>query len=142
MSRLAAALQAWRQDRLLGRVLKNTGYLFSGSTISMGLSVVQSIFAARLLGVAGFGVLGTITVFTSTINRLFSFRMGELVVKYMDKFRAEARPDRAAAVVKAAVLTESGTSLLAFVVLALLSPGRRRPLRKIPPTPRSSCSTA
>jgi O-antigen/teichoic acid export membrane protein len=122
MSRLAATLQAWRQDRLLGRVLKNTGYLFSGSAISMALSVVQSIFAARLLGVAGFGVLGTITNFTSTINRLFSFRMGELVVKYMDQFRAEGRPDRAAAVVKAAALTESITSLLAFLVLALLAP--------------------
>ncbi len=47
----------------MGRVLRNTGYLFSGSTISLALSMVQSIFAARLLGVEGFGLLGMITVF-------------------------------------------------------------------------------
>ena len=115
-------LRSWRQDRLLRGVIKNSSYLFSGNTISMALSVVQSIFAARLLGVDGFGTLGVVTVFASTVNRLFSFRMGELVVKYMDQHRAENRPDRAAAVVKAAALAESITSLLAFAVLVLLSP--------------------
>ncbi len=66
--------------------------------------------------------LGTITVFTSTINRLFSFRMGELVVKYVGQFQAEGRKDRAAAVVKAAGLAEALTSVLAFLMLILLSP--------------------
>jgi O-antigen/teichoic acid export membrane protein len=121
-ARLRARLQAWKQDRLLGRVLRNTGYLFSGSAISMVLSLVQSVVAAWLLGLTGFGILGAITLFTSTVNRLFSFRMGELVIKYMDRFRAEGRPDRAAAVVKAAGLAEAGTSLLAFGLLVLLSP--------------------
>ena len=122
MSWLGERWRAWRQDRLLGAVVRNSSYLFSGNTISMALSVVQSIFAARLLGVDGFGTLGVVTVFASTVNRLFSFRMGELVVKYMDQHRAENRPDRAAAVVKAAALAESITSLLAFAVLVLLSP--------------------
>jgi O-antigen/teichoic acid export membrane protein len=122
MSWLGEHWRAWRQDRLLGAVVRNSSYLFSGNTISMGLSVVQSIFAARLLGVDDFGTLGVVTVFASTVNRLFSFRMGELVVKYMDQHRAENRPDRAAAVVKAAALAESITSLLAFAVLVLLSP--------------------
>ncbi len=122
MSRLGEHWRAWRQDRLLGAVIRNTGYLFSGNTISLGLNMIQSIFAARLLGVDNFGVLGVVTVFASTVNRLFSFRMGELVVRYMDQYRAEERPDRAAAVVKAAALTEGITSLLAFVVLVLLAP--------------------
>ena len=102
--------------------MRNTGYLFSGSTVSMLLSLLQSMFAAWLLGVAGLGHLGNITVFTSTINRLFSFRMGELVVRYMDKFHAEGREDRAAAVVKAAALAEALTSLFAFGLLLLLAP--------------------
>lgn len=106
----------------MGRLLRNTGYLFSGNTISLGLSMLQSILAARLLGVEGFGVVGTITVFTSTINRLFSFRMGELAVKYVGQFQAEGRKDHAAAVVKAAGLVEALTSLLAFALLLLLSP--------------------
>jgi O-antigen/teichoic acid export membrane protein len=122
MSRISEHWRAWRQDRLLGAVIRNTGYLFSGSTISMALNMVQSIFAARLVGVVNFGVLGIVTVFASTVNRLFSFRMGELVVKYMDQYRAENRSDRAAAVVKAAALTEGITSLLAWAVLVLLAP--------------------
>lgn len=122
MSRLQNTFQAWRQDRLLGMVIRNSGHLFSGNTIGTALSLVQSIFAAKLLGVVNIGVLGVVTVFASTVNRLFSFRMGELVVKYMDQYRAEGRPDRAAAVVKAAALVESITSLLAFAVLVLLAP--------------------
>ena len=122
MSWLQNQWRAWQQDRVLGRLLRNTGYLFSGNTISLGLSMAQSILAARLLGVEGFGVVGTITVFTSTINRLFSFRMGELAVKYVGQFQTEGRKDRAAAVVKAAGLAEALTSVLAFLLLILLSP--------------------
>jgi O-antigen/teichoic acid export membrane protein len=122
MGRLQKIWQAWRQDRLLGAVIRNTGYLFSGNTIGMALNMVQSIFTARLLGVDAVGVLGVVTAFASTVNRLFSFRMGELVVKYMDQYRVEGRPDRAAAVVKAAAIAESITSLLAFAALLLLAP--------------------
>ena len=42
-----------------------------------------SIVTASLLGVKGFGELGIITVFVSNVNRLLSFRMGDVVVKYM-----------------------------------------------------------
>lgn len=115
-------LESWKKDRLLRGVLRNTAHLFSGSTVNMALSLVQSVLAAWLLGVTGLGILGNITLFTSTVNRLFSFRMGELVVRYLERFRAEQRPDRAAAVVKAAALAEAGTSLLAFGLLALLAP--------------------
>ena len=112
----------WKQDPLLGQVLRNTSYLFSSSTLGTGLSMVQSIFAARLLGVENFGLLGTITVFCSTVNRLFSFRMSELVVRYVSHYQAENRLDKAAAVIKAAALTEAITSILAFIALILLAP--------------------
>jgi O-antigen/teichoic acid export membrane protein len=112
----------WQQDPLLGKVLRNTGYLFSSNTLGVALSFVQGAFALRVLGVNGYGALGIITVFCSTINRLFSFRMGELVVRYVSHYQAEKRLDRAAAVVKVAALTEALTSLLAFVALVLLAP--------------------
>lgn len=122
MNSLNELWQSWRQDKLIHNVVRNSGYLFSSNTVSMGLSMVQSILVARMLGVANFGVLGTVTVFASTINRLFSFRMGELVVKYAGSALAEKRDQRAAAVVKVAFLTEALTTLLAFLALALLSP--------------------
>jgi len=114
--------QHWRSDRLLGKILKNTGYLFSCNTLAMLLGMVQSIFAARLLGVEGFGVIGTVTVFASTINRLFSFRMGDLTVKYLGEYVTRGEKDKAGALVKVAALTEAVTSLLAFAVLVILAP--------------------
>jgi O-antigen/teichoic acid export membrane protein len=118
IERARATWQSIRQDRLL----RNTGYLAGSNTFGTALSMVQSIVAAWLLGVQGVGELGIIIAFTSTINRLFSFRMGELVVSYLGPDLAEGRKDRAAALVKAAALTEAVTSLLAFGLLIVLAP--------------------
>ncbi len=119
MTSLRETIQSWRQDNLLRRVLRNTSYLFAGNMLS---TVIQSIFAARLLGVLGFGILGTIISFASNINRLLSFRMGELVVKYVGHSLAEGKKERAAAAFKAAALTETLTSVAAFLLLVLAAP--------------------
>ena len=121
MSRLAQRLKLWLNDPLLQRLLRNSGYLFSGSAITLVLNMGQSILASQMLGIAGFGLLGTITQFSSTVNRLFSFRMGEVVVKYLGTDLAENRKDRAGALVKAAALSEAVTSLLAFGLVLLLA---------------------
>ncbi len=117
---------------LVQRVLRNSGYILSANTASAALSFVQTLMAARLLGVAGYGVLGTITVFASNINRLTSFRMGELVIRYVGKFSAEDDPRRAMAVFKAAGLTEMLSSVLAYALVVLLSPLAARYLTKDP----------
>jgi O-antigen/teichoic acid export membrane protein len=122
MNVLRKGWQTWREDHLLRNILRNTGYLFSSNTISLVLSLVQSIFAARLLGVNDFGVVGIIIVFASTLNRLFSFRMGELVVKYLGQYQAQDQMERAGALVKVAFLVEGASSILAFVLLVILSP--------------------
>jgi O-antigen/teichoic acid export membrane protein len=122
MKPFADLVKSLRHDRLLQGVIKNTGYLFSSSTVSMVLGMLQSIFAARLLGVELLGVLGTITSFSSTINRLLSFRMSELVVKYLGHDLTEERRERAKAVVALAAMTEAAASIIAFVVLFLLAP--------------------
>ncbi|TLN28351.1 lipopolysaccharide biosynthesis protein [bacterium] len=118
MSRLIAAVQSWTQDRLLRRVVRNSTYLFASNVIAAVLSIVT----ANLLGVALFGLLGIITGFVANVNRLLSFRMGDVVVKYMGQALAHGEKERAAAVVKLAGLVETGTSLLAFGALALLAP--------------------
>lgn len=109
-------------SELIRRVLKNSGYLFSATGIAAALSMVQSILVARLLGVTDFGILGTITLFTSVINKFASFRMSELVVKYVGQFTVEGDETRAAAVFKSAALLETVTSLFAFGLIWLLAP--------------------
>lgn len=115
-------LSRLKDEPILKRILRNTGYLFSSQTITLGLSLVQSVFAARLLGTASFGLIGIITAFVSNVNRLFSFRMGEFIVRFLGKELNDKNIDRAGAVVKAAALTEGTTSLLAFLALYLLAP--------------------
>ena len=124
-SRLASSLlaraRAFSGDRLLRRVVRNSTYLFASNVIA----AVLTIATAGLLGVKSFGALGIITNFVSNVNRLLSFRMGDVVVKYMGESLAQNSPagkTRAAAVVKAAGLLEAVTSLAAFAVLALLTP--------------------
>lgn len=116
--RWQSLLSGWSGDRLFRRVMRNSTYLFA----SYALGAVLTILTAKLLGAASFGVLGTVTVFSSNINRLFSFRMGEMVVKYMGEALAQNNPKRAAASVKAAMLVEAATSLVAFAALAILAP--------------------
>ena len=111
-----------KDDKILRRVLRNTGYMFSSQSITLVLSLVQSVFAARLLGTTLFGLIGIITAFVSNINRLFSFRMGEFVVRFLGKELNDRNIDRAGAVVKAAAVTEGLTSLLAYLALYLLAP--------------------
>jgi O-antigen/teichoic acid export membrane protein len=139
-------LRTWWQDKLLRGVLKNTSLLFSGNTISAGFSMVSSYLATQLLGFVGFGLVAIVQTFASNINRLLSFRMSEVVVKYLGQALAAEEKDetdnhsvssgvtksfttnpRAAAIVKGIGMVEAATSLIAYLVLLLLATwGARR----------------
>ena len=109
-------------NELIQRVVKNSGYLFSATGVSAVLSMVQSIFVVRLLGVTDFGILGTITLFTSVVNKFASFRMSELVIKYVGEYSEEGDEVKAAAVFKSAAIIETITSFFAFGLIWWLAP--------------------
>jgi O-antigen/teichoic acid export membrane protein len=145
---MLTTLRSWWQDKLLKGVLKNTSYLFSSNALAAALGMLNSIFATRLLGVDGLGLLATIQTFTSNINRLLSFRMSEVVVKYLGQALADepeegAQPQesdhtpttshlRAAAIVKGIGLVEAATSILAYLILVMLTPWASSVLAKDP----------
>src|SRR6266542_3282159 len=110
-------LSTWRQDSLLRRVLQNSSYLFSSSVIS----AVLAVFIIRLLSPENYGLATIIMVFTSNVNRFLSFRMSEVVVKYVGEALAQDNKDRATALIKAIGITEAITSVLAYLVLVALS---------------------
>jgi O-antigen/teichoic acid export membrane protein len=122
------------QNELVRRMVRNSGYLFSTTGISAAASMLQGILTARLLGATGFGILGTITLFTSTINNFASFRMGELVVKYVGHFTEHDDQTRAAAIFKLAALFEMLASLVAFGLIVLLAPLGAKYFAKDPET--------
>lgn len=109
-------------NELVRRMVKNSGYLFGTTGISAAASMLQGILATRLLGAAGFGILGTITLFTSVINNLISFRMGELVVKFVGYHTEQADPQTAAATFKLAAFIEMLASFIAFGLIVVLAP--------------------
>src|SRR5690349_7792663 len=114
-------LARWRDDLLLKRVVRNSGYLFSSNTASAALNVVQGVFVVRLLGDSGFGLLTIVMDFASSVNRLLSFRMSEVVVRYVGEALAQDDRHRASALVKGIGLTEMGASILAYLALLLFS---------------------
>jgi O-antigen/teichoic acid export membrane protein len=120
------------QNPLLQRVLKNTSYLFGATGISAMLGMVQGILVARMLGVKEYGILAAITLFTSVVNNLVSFRMGELVIKYVGHYSVAGDTRRAAAVFKLAALLEVGASVFAYGLLYFLAPLAARFLLKDP----------
>ena len=109
-------------NELIQRVVKNSGYLFSATGVAAALSMLQSILVARLLGVTDFGILGTITLFTSVVNKFASFRMSELVIKYVGQYTVEGDDISAAAVFKSATILETLTSFFAFGLIWMLAP--------------------
>ncbi|MGB9640385.1 MAG: lipopolysaccharide biosynthesis protein [Anaerolineales bacterium] len=127
-------LQFLSDNPILKRVLKNSGYLFSATGLSAAISMAQGILTARMLGVALFGILGAVTVFTSVINRFISFRMSELVVRYVGIHQENGQTRHAAAVFKAAALAEMCASIIAFGLVWLLAPLGARFLAKDPQT--------
>ena len=110
-----------RDDSLLQRVVRNSGYLFSSNAIAAALGIVQGILVVWLLGDSGYGLLVIIMDFASNVNRLLSFRMSEVVVKYMGEALAQQNVRRAAAIVKGMGLLEAAMSIAAYVVLLALA---------------------
>lgn len=110
-------LSKFKNDPLFSKVIRSSGSLFSNNTLALGLSVVQGVMATRLLGPAGFGLIGVVMAFASTVNSIFSFRMGELVVRYGGEYLNKQEKEKASALLKAAGLTEAAVSLLAFLVV-------------------------
>ncbi|MFN8384205.1 MAG: oligosaccharide flippase family protein [Anaerolineales bacterium] len=125
-------LSKFKNDPLFAKVIRSSGALFSSNTISLGLSVLQGVLVTRLLGPAGFGLLGVVIAFASTVNSIFSFRMSELVVRYGGEYLNKGEKDKASAVIKAASLTEGVVSLAAFIVVALTSGLAEKYLAKTP----------
>lgn len=112
----------WAENPILRKLARNFGYLFSSNMISAALSMLQGIFSARMLAVPGFGTLGVIIIFVTVVNKITSFRMDELVIKYVGEFHENKDSLRAAAVFKVAALTELSASVVAFALVWLLAP--------------------
>jgi O-antigen/teichoic acid export membrane protein len=106
---------------LLRRILKNSSYLVSATVVTAAIGMVQGAIQIRVIGIAGVGLLGAMSNFTNVLNRFTSFRIDELVVRYVRLYEERKQHDRAAAVFKLAALLELGGNAAAFVLIVLLA---------------------
>ena len=113
MQNLLDRLAAWFNDRVLQRVLRNSTYLILSNLISVFLT----IFITRKLGVYNYGVLGLVTSYVTNVNKLFSFRMNEVVVHYVGEAYVNQDHPKAGALIKFAAGVEAVTSLFAFLFM-------------------------
>ena len=113
MQNLLDRVAGWFNDRVLRRVLRNSTYLILSNLISVFLT----IFITRRLGVYNYGVLGLITSYVTNINKLFSFRMNEVVVRYVGEAYVNQDHPKTGALIKFAAGVEAVTSLFAFLFM-------------------------
>src|SRR5512143_2202943 len=123
-----------KDDPILGRVVRSSAHLLSTNSLSLALSFLMGILSARLLGVEGFGLVGLVMGYASTVNSILSFRMSELVVRYGGEYLETGEKDRAAALIKASGLAEAAVSVLAFLFVILTSGLAARYIAKTPGT--------
>ncbi|MBW8011841.1 MAG: oligosaccharide flippase family protein [Chloroflexi bacterium] len=107
---------------LIRRVVRNTSYLFTATGFATGLGFVNSGLQVRLIGIEGLAIVGVTSQFVSMVNSFTSFRMHELVVKYVGHFSEKDDRERAMAVFKGATLVEISTSFISIGLIWLLAP--------------------
>jgi O-antigen/teichoic acid export membrane protein len=107
---------------LLRRILRNSSYLVSATVITAAIGLVQSAIQIRVVGVAGIGLMAAMANFTNVLNRFTSFRIDELVVRYVRLYEERKQHEKAAAVFKLAALLEFGGNAAAFLLIMLLAP--------------------
>lgn len=107
---------------LLRRILRNSSYLVSATVLSAAIGMVQGAIQVRVIDVAGLGLLAAMGNFTNVLNRFTSFRIDELVVRYVRHYEERKQHKQAAAVYKLAALLELGGNGAAFILILLLAP--------------------
>ena len=84
------------KSEFVRRIIRNSSYLVSATVLSAGMGMFQGAFQARTfvntgMGIAGIGLLGAMAAFTNVLNRLTSFRIDELVVRYVRLYQERGK---------------------------------------------------
>ncbi len=117
--------QSWRtrlQSSPLGyRLARGAFWSLVGALISRGLSLVASIFVARMLGKVGFGELGIIQSTVGMFGVVAVFGLGVTATKFVAEYR-ETNPARASRVIALSAIVSWVTGALAALGLFLSAP--------------------
>lgn len=85
--------------------------------------LAQVVIAVRILGPEGYGALAVIVAATSLIHGLLATPGGDTIITYVSRSIANDRPVEAANIIRFAMATSLGLSVIAYCVLAVLAVG-------------------
>ncbi len=122
LDRLKTIFYRLFKTEAIRRIVENSSYLLSATGVTMMIGLVQGALVFRLIGAQWFGLIKAINRFTSTANRITSFRINEMVVTYVRLFKEQGEDAKAAAVYKLAVILESLGAVAAFLLIWALAP--------------------
>jgi O-antigen/teichoic acid export membrane protein len=102
-------------------MVRGGAWLATANALGAGLLVVQGVVLTRGLGATGLGTVAIVVAAVTVARLVLSFRMGDVIVRYVAEALAAREPGRAAAWIKAAALVETVTALAAWLLVMLLA---------------------
>lgn len=102
-------------------MVRGGAWLATANALGAGLLVVQGVVLSRGLGATGLGTVAIVIAVVTVARLVLSFRMGDVVVRYVAEAVAARDTGRAAAWIKAAALVETATALAAWLIVMLLA---------------------
>jgi O-antigen/teichoic acid export membrane protein len=116
IARLIALTPIGWRDQVLGRLLKNVGYLISGNAVSAGLGLLTLALTARALGPEALGIFAMIEAYGRLIDRLLRLEPWQALIRYGTEALEHERFDDFRQLLKFGVLLDAGGALLACLI--------------------------
>jgi glycosyltransferase involved in cell wall biosynthesis len=114
--RLQGRLLGWYRDDLINRLIRNLGYLLSGSLVAAGLGLIALALTARALGPAELGLLALIEAYARVIDRFIRLEPWQALIKYGADALEGDRPEDFRSLLKFGVLVDVGGALCSAIV--------------------------
>ncbi|MDJ0858250.1 MAG: oligosaccharide flippase family protein [Dinoroseobacter sp.] len=103
-------------DELVPRIMRNVGYLVSGTTAVALIGIVTLALTARALGPAGLGVLALVEAYIRTVDMLSRLQPTQMLIKYGAEAMEVGDKERFKRLIKLSVLIDLVGGTLAGVI--------------------------
>jgi O-antigen/teichoic acid export membrane protein len=110
-----------REDRNLIDLLRNSGLMYAFGIVSIGLTLVQQVTTANLLGVSDYGRLAAVLSSGALILLLVDFRSWEAATHFLAYYWARDQYDEAARTTTWLLLLDVVTGVAGTILLMLLA---------------------
>lgn len=110
-----------RLDKQSRTLFKNSSWVFFANIIGSGISLLRGIVIARGLGAELFGIFTVLTAFIHFVMEIFNLNLITPIIKFGAQYKAESRPDKLVALIRASILATVVIAITSIVVICILT---------------------